>query len=58
MDISDFCTDITVEIKGNADGTFNAYISTENSSGEEYQHISADEIGEHVASLIECLTDQ
>lgn len=53
----DFNTNITVEIKSDASGMFNAYIAAENCSGENYQHISADEIGEHVAGLIECLAD-
>lgn len=55
--MSDFHTNIIVEVESNTDGTFNAYIATENSSGEDYQHVSADEIGEHVAGLIECLAD-
>ena len=53
-----FVANISVEVFQNKDGTFDAYIATDSSSGENYNHVSADEIGEHVAGLIECIVDE
>lgn len=53
-----FVANISVEVFQNKDGTFNTYIATDSSSGENYNHVSADEIGEYVAGLIECIVDE
>lgn len=51
-------TMITVDVKGNENGTYDAYIATECSSGSHYPEITADKIGEYVADLIESLNEQ
>lgn len=53
----DFEESITVDVTRNSDGTFNAYIASECSSGAEYAHISSSEIGEYVAEYIDELSE-
>ena len=53
----DFEESITVDVTRNSDGTFNAYIASECSSGAEYTHISSSEIGEYVAEYIDELSE-
>lgn len=48
---------ISVEIKGNGDGTYDTYIATESCSGEHYEAITAETIGEYVTDLIDTLED-
>lgn len=48
---------ISIEIKGNGDGTYDTYIATESCSGEHYEAITAETIGEYVADLIDTLED-
>lgn len=48
---------ISVNVKSNGDGTYDTYVSTENSSGEHYNSITARQIGENVADLIDCLEE-
>ena len=50
-------TVISVDVKSNENGTYDAYIATENSSGSHYEAASASEIGENVAGLIDTLEE-
>lgn len=50
-------TTITVDIVSHKDGTYNAYIATENSSGSHYDAINAATIGDYVADLIDSLEE-
>lgn len=50
-------TSITVDVISNEDGTYNTYISHEGSSGEQYEAISAQEIGKNVADLVDTLEE-
>ena len=49
---------ITIDVERNEDGSYDTYIATESSSGSHYPKITADEIGEDVADLIECLYEE
>lgn len=46
-----------VDIQLLEDGTFDAYISHAGSSGEHYEHVTADRIGALVADDIECIAE-
>lgn len=48
---------VSADIKSNGDGTYDAYISTGDSSGEHYDNLTAREVGEHITDLIDCLED-
>lgn len=51
-------TNIIVDVQSNGDGTYDAYIATESSSGSHYPAISAVKIGENVADLIDTLEEE
>lgn len=55
--MSKILSNISLDVDTNNDGTYNIYLATENSSGESYKNISADEIGKHVANLIDSLEE-
>ena len=46
-----------VDVSLLSDGTFDVYLSHEGSSGEHYEHVSADRIGELVADDVECIAE-
>ena len=46
-----------VDVNLLSDGTFDLYLSHEGSSGEHYEHITADRIGELVADDVECIAE-
>ena len=50
-------TSITIDITSNNNGTYDTYISTEDSSGEHYRDINAEKIGEYTADLIDTLEE-
>lgn len=50
-------TNISVDIMSNHDGTYDVYISTECSSGSHYPCITAAEIGDNVADLVDTLEE-
>ena len=50
-------TNISVEVNTNHDGTYDIYLSTECSSGEHYENISAAKIGEYVADLVDTVEE-
>lgn len=50
-------TTISVDIKSNEDGTYDAWIATESSSGSHYPRIDAKHIGKYVADLVDTLEE-
>ena len=51
-------TTISIDVISNENGTYDTYISTENSSGSHYNAIDAKTIGEYTADLIDCLEEE
>ena len=47
----------TVDVELQPNGKFDVYIAHEGSSGEHYEDVSADRIGELVAGDIECIAE-
>lgn len=50
-----FSAIITIDIDHKKNNTYDVYMSTENSSGENYNNISAEQIGQYVADMITSL---
>lgn len=48
---------ISVDAEMMENGKFDVWISTEGSSGAHYTGVTSDEIGRHVADLVEVLAD-
>lgn len=49
---------ISIDVSVNSDGTFDTWISTESSSGDHYDRISSNRLGDIVADLVECLAEE
>ncbi len=47
----------TVDVQLQSNGKFDVYIAHEGSSGEHYEDVTADRIGELVADDIECIAE-